>query len=250
MSARRPAQGHAGTQEERLGVVQRALGYQFRRVELLAQALRHSSAAHEQAAPSNERLEFLGDAALSHAIAAMLFAAWPGASEGQLTRGRAVLVRERTLAEMAQRLSIGAALAVSSRFNLGDAVLADGCEAVFGALLVDGGWRRFAATVRRLFLPLVAALDPAGLPLEEPKSMLQELAQRDGLALPVYREVALDGPEHRRSYTWEVEFDGRVVGRGSGTSKRSAQHEAARAALAALSGEINRSPAPRRSRRG
>lgn len=238
----------AGSDEDRLGQVQRALGYKFRRPELLAQALRHSSAAHEQAACSNERLEFLGDAALSHAIAAMLFTAWPDASEGQLTRGRAALVRERTLAEMAQRLSIGAALEVSSHFNLGDAVLADACEAVLGALLVDGGWRRFAATVRRLYRPLLAALDPDGLPLEEPKSVLQELAQRDGLPLPVYRQVSLEGPEHRRLYTFEVEFNGRVIGRGSGSSKRSAQHEAARAGLAVLASETNRSPARARSR--
>lgn len=242
--------GPAGTDEDRLGEVQRALGYQFRRPELLVQALRHSSAAHERAACSNERLEFLGDAALSHAIAAMLFTAWPDASEGQLTRGRAVLVRERALADMARRLKIGEALEVANRFNMGDAVLADGCEAVFGALLLDGGWRRFSATVRRLFLPLVRALDRDGLPLQEPKSMLQELAQRDGLPLPVYREVSLDGPEHRRLYTFEVEFAGRVIGRGSGSSKRSAQHEAARAGLAVLAAETNRSPARSRSRKG
>ncbi len=250
MSERRPVAPDAGTGEGRLGCVQRALGYRFRCPELLVQALRHSSAAHEQGVSSNERLEFLGDAALSHAIAAMLFAAWPGASEGELTRGRAALVRERTLAEVAQQLHLQEALEVSTGFSMSDAVLADGCEAVLGALLLDGGWRRFAATVRRLFLPLLKALDPRGLPLEEPKSMLQELAQSEGLALPVYREVGREGPEHRRLYTFEVEFGGRVMGRGSGTSKRSAQHEAARAALAALTDTIDRSPARRRSHRG
>lgn len=236
MSGPRRAPQGAGELEERLARVQRGLGYQFRRPELLAQALRHASAAHEQGAPSNERLEFLGDAALSHAVAVLLFSAWPGASEGQLTRGRAALVRERTLAEVAQRLGIGEALEVSLRFRLSDAVLADGCEAVLGALLVDGGWRRFSATVRRLFLPLLAALEPDDLPREEPKSALQELAQRRGLALPVYRQVGVEGPEHHRLYTFEVEFAGQVVGRGSGTSKRAAQQEAARAALALLAG--------------
>ncbi len=250
MSQRRSAKGDAATGEERLGNLQHALGYQFRRPELLAQALRHPSAAHEKAAVSNQRLEFLGDAALSHAVAAMLFSAWPGASEGELTRGRAVLVRERTLADLARRLGIGAALEVSTGFTMSDAVLADGCEAVLGAVLVDGGWRRFAATVRRLFRPLLATLQPEGLPLEEPKSMLQELAQRHSLPLPVYREVGRQGPEHRRLYVFEVEFDGRVVGRGSGTSKRSAQQEAARAALVALAGENKRSPGRQRAPSG
>lgn len=223
-----------GAQLDRLRQVERALGYQFRRPELLAQALLHASAAHEQGLPSNERLEFLGDAALSHAVATLLFAQWPHASEGQLTRGRAALVRERTLAELARRLGIAEALEVSSRFRLGEAVLADAFEAVLGALLVDGGWRRFQATVRRLFRPLLTALNPADLPREEPKSVLQELAQRDGLALPVYHQVAVEGPEHRRVYTFEVEFAGQVVGRGCGTSKREAQQNAARAALAVL----------------
>lgn len=240
MSSRRPYAADAGAGGERVAAVQRALGYHFRRPELLLQALRHSSAAHEQGAPSNERLEFLGDAALTHAVAALLFTSWPGATEGQLTRGRAALVRERTLADVAQRLGIGQALEVSTRFAMGDAVLADGFEAVLGALLVDGGWRRFAAMVRRLFLPLLAVLDPDDLPMEEPKSMLQELAQRGGLPLPVYRQAGVDGPEHRRFYTFEVEFAGRVVGRGSGSSKRGAQQEAARAALAALAAEGHR----------
>jgi len=227
----------AGERQDRLERVQGALGYRFRRPELLAQALRHASAAHEQGVPSNERLEFLGDAALSHAAAMLLFTSWPAASEGQLTRGRAALVRERTLAEVARQLGIGEALEVSLRFRLGDAVLADACEAVLGALLVDGGWRRFSTTVRRLFLPLLVTLDPGELSLEEPKSMLQELAQRQGLALPVYRQVSVEGPEHRRLYTFEVEFAGRVAGRGSGSSKRAAQQEAARAALALLGAE-------------
>ncbi len=245
MSQWRSTQGDTATGGDRLENLQYALGYQFRRPELLAQALRHSSAAHEKAAASNERLEFLGDAALSHAVAAMLFSAWPTASEGELTRGRAALVRERTLADLARRLGIGAALEVSTGFTMSDAVLADGCEAVLGAVLVDGGWGRFAATVRRLFRPLLATLHPEGLPLEEPKSMLQELAQRHSLPLPLYREVGRQGPEHRRLYVFEVEFDGRVVGRGSGTSKRSAQQEAARDALEALAGEHNRSPGRR-----
>jgi ribonuclease-3 len=107
---------------------------------------------------------------------------------------------------------------------------------VLGALLLDGGWRSFRAAVRRLFTPLAGALDPAQLALEEPKSTLQELAQKRGLALPVYREVETCGPAHRRLYVYEVEFGGRVLARGEGPSKKAAQQEAARHALERLEG--------------
>ncbi len=214
-----------------------ALRYRFRDRELLAQALRHSSAAHERQAPSYERLEFLGDAALSHAVAALLFERWPGASEGQLTRARAALVREKTLAALSQRLGLAAALEVDGGLRAEDAgpsVLADALESLLGAVLLDGGWRTLRAVTRRLIGPLLAELKPTDLPFEEAKSTLQELAQRQGLPLPVYREVEVRGPDHRRTFVYEVVFDGRTLAHGEGSSKRSAQQEAARAALRAL----------------
>lgn len=219
---------------EALERLEAALGHRFARPEILAQALRHRSAAHEQGVPSFERLEFLGDAALSHAVAALLFKRWPGASEGELTRARAALVREASLAWLAGRLELPAVVQFGSGLtegSVGPAVLADALEAVLGALLLDGGWRSFRAAVNRLFSPLLAALDPAQLPLEEPKSTLQELAQKQGLPLPVYREVQTRGPAHRRVYVYEVEFGGQVLARGEGSSKKAAQQEAARRAL-------------------
>jgi ribonuclease-3 len=215
------------------------LGHRFVRPELLEQALRHRSAAHEQGVPSFERLEFLGDAALSHAVAAMLFARWPEASEGELTRARAALVREASLAGLAERLGLPGALQLGSGLregSAGPAVLADALEAVLGALLLDGGWRSFRAAVKRLFAPLASTLDPAQLALEEPKSTLQELAQKQGLPLPLYREVQVRGPAHRRVYVYEVEFGGEVLARGEGPSKKAAQQEAARRALQTLEG--------------
>jgi ribonuclease-3 len=224
------------SRDDALDRVEAALGHRFGRRELLEQAVRHRSAAHEQGAPSYERLEFLGDAALSHAVAAMLFERWPEASEGQLTRARAALVRERTLAALAENVGLPAALEVSSglRSTRSPSLLADALEAVLGALLLDGGWRLFRGTVRRVLGPALAALDPAQLPLEEPKSTLQELAQRDGLPLPAYRLLELRGPEHSRTYVYEVEYDGRAIARGEGQSKRSAQQDAARRALELL----------------
>ena len=224
----------------RRGVLPRleaALGHRFAQPELLEQALRHRSAAHEQGVASSERLEYLGDAALSHAVAALLFERWPEASEGELTRARAALVRETSLAVLAEQLGLAGALQLGSGLegrSAGPAVVADALEAVLGALLLDGGWRSFRAAVRRLFMPLADALDPTRLALEEPKSTLQEMAQKRGLPLPLYREVATRGPAHRRVYVYEVEFGGRVLAQGEGPSKKAAQQEAARRALQAL----------------
>ena len=217
-----------------VAALESALGHHFAAPELLAEALRHRSAAYEHGKASSERLEFLGDAALSHAVAALLFERWPGASEGELTRARAALVRERTLARLADEVGIPDALNLSGgleRRHPGSSLLADALEAVLGAVLLDAGWRTFRTVVRRLLVPLLDELEPAALPLEEPKSTLQEMAQRRGLPLPVYREVDLRGPAHARIYVIEVEFDGRTAGRGEGSSKRAAQQDAARDAL-------------------
>jgi len=214
-----------------------ALGHRFTRLALLEEALRHRSAAHERGAPSSERLEFLGDAALSHAVALVLFNRWPAASEGELTRARAALVREGALAALAERLGLPAVLELGSGLKegkTGRAVLADALEAVLGALLLDGGWRSFRTAVNRLFSPMLAALDPADLAMEEAKSTLQELAQRQGLPLPLYREVETRGPAHLRTYVYEVELDGEVLASGEGSSKKAAQQDAARRALERL----------------
>lgn len=217
--------------------LEEALGYQFADADLLAQALRHRSAAHERGVASFERLEFLGDAALSHAIALLVFTRWPDAAEGELTRARAAVVREASLAALAERVGVPAVLELGSgleRLAAGAPLLADAMEAVLGALLLDGGWRAFRGAVNRLFAPLVGSLDPAQLPFEEPKSTLQELAQRRGLPLPAYREVEVRGPAHRQLFVFEVALEGRVLARGEGSSKKAAQQEAARAALEAL----------------
>ncbi|MFI5142422.1 MAG: ribonuclease III [Thermoanaerobaculales bacterium] len=214
-----------------------ALGHRFKRPELLAEALRHRSAARQQEGRSFERLEFLGDAALSHAVAALLFARWPEASEGDLTRARAALVRERSLAALAEQLDLAAALEVGGGLDphgTGPALLADALEAVLGALLLDGGWRAFRSVVRRLLSPLLATLNRTRLAQEEPKSTLQELAQKRGLPLPLYREVEVRGPAHAQTFVYEVEFGGEVLAQGEGSSKREAQQRAARLALESM----------------
>jgi len=215
----------------------KALGYRFRDPSLLVQALRHTSAAHERGGTSFQRLEFLGDAALSHAVAELLFRRWPEASEGQLTRARAVLVRRQTLAGIAASVGLGEHLELGGGLAgtpASPSLLADALEALLAAILLDGGWRAFTTVVRRLFGPLLATLQLEQLPLEEPKSALQELAQHHGLPLPSYRLVRVEGPEHLRTYVFEVELAGRVLATGSGSSKRAAQQDAARRGLEVL----------------
>lgn len=223
--------------EDAFAAFEAALGYRFKDHALLDLALRHRSAAHEHMMASNERLEFLGDAALSHAVAELLYERWPEATEGQLTRARSVVVREATLAEVARQLRVADVLDLGSGLRAetpGPALLADALEAVFGAVLLDGGWRTLRRLVARLLGPKLATLDPDSLRRSEPKSELQEHAQRHGWALPVYREVERQGPDHARIYVYEVELQGTVLGRGSGSSKRAAQQAAAAAALTAL----------------
>lgn len=217
--------------------VEEKLGYHFRRPELLGEALRHRSVAVPRGLPSNERLEFLGDAALSHAVAELLFAAWHQAQEGELTRARAALVKGETLASLALELGLREALEVAEGVEPGEALLADAFEAVLGALYLEVGHRRFVGFVRKLLGPALARLSHAELSSLEPKSALQELSQRRGWELPVYRQVEVRGPEHQRVYVFEVEVGGRVRGRGEGSSKKLAQREAARAALESLEGE-------------
>lgn len=227
-------EGEAENREEVLRRVQEKLGYRFRRPELLAEALRHRSVAVPRGLASNERLEFLGDAALSHAVAELLFFAWPRAREGELTRARAALVKGETLASLATGLGLGEALEVAEGVEPGEALLADALEAVLGALVLEVGYRRFTAFVRRLLSPALAGLSRLELASLEPKSALQELCQRKGWELPLYRQVEVRGPEHQRLYVYEVEVEGAVRGRGEGSSKKLAQREAARAALQSL----------------
>lgn len=230
-------EGETVSREEVLRRVEEKLGYRFRRPELLAEALRHRSVAVPKGLASNERLEFLGDAALSHAVAELLFFAWPRAREGELTRARAALVKGETLAALASELGLAEALEVAEGVEPGEALLADALEAVLGALVLELGYRRFAAFVRRLLSPALAGLSRSELLSLEPKSALQELCQRKGWELPLYRQVEVRGPEHQRLYVYEVEVGGEVRGRGEGSSKKLAQREAARVALQSLSGE-------------
>lgn len=209
------------------------LGYRFRDRSLLERALRHPSSG----GTSYQRLEFLGDAVLGHAVARLLFQRFPDVDEGRLTRLRALLVRSESLARKAAELGLGEAAELGrSEQERRDrpALLEDLFEAVVGALEIDGGWDAARAFVERQLGPEVAALRAEDLVWADPKSALQEAAQARGLPLPDYRELAASGPDHRPLWRFQVLWDGEPLAEGEGTTKKQAQQEAARRALQRL----------------
>ncbi len=212
------------------------LDYQFENPVLLAQALTHRSAA----GPSNERLEFLGDAVLNVVVAEAVFRAKPFADEADLTRLRASIVRDRTLAEVAVELGIGKFLVLGSgEKKTGghhrESILAGAVEALFGAVYLDADFAVTRAIVgRALGARLCELPDPQAL--RDPKTCLQEWLQSRGLALPEYELVAVTGKAHRQVIEVLCRIEGHAVPTpGSGPSRRSAEQDAASRMLVALS---------------
>ncbi|HTO98463.1 MAG TPA: ribonuclease III [Myxococcales bacterium] len=208
--------------------------------ELALEALRHGSYAHErslasgrEALRSNERLEFLGDAVLGFLIARRAYELFPDGSEGELTRLRAGLVREESLAIAARHLGLGELLLLGrgeerSGGRENAARLADALEAVIAAALLSCGLESTQELVERVLGPLLTQSDLS----RDPKTELQQLFQ-SRRRTPQYRVLTVAGPDHARSYEVEVRLDGTALGRGSGRSKKEAEQAAARAALAA-----------------
>jgi ribonuclease-3 len=209
-----------------------SLGYKFLKPALLEQALTHRS----HGARHNERLEFLGDSVLSVAVAALLFNHYGTLDEGDLSRVRANLVKQASLADIAQKLDL-------SRFlRLGEgelksggfrrpSILADTFEAVLAAVYLDGGFSAAQALVERLYIPILESVDPLTLG-KDAKTLLQEFLQSRKLALPVYSVVATHGAAHSQQFEVECSiptFDIKVVAAGS--SRRAAEQSAAKLAL-------------------
>lgn len=211
-----------------------ALGYKFKNKTLLDQALTHASMRTDQnKGEDNERLEFLGDRVLGLVVAELLLETDPAATEGDLARRFNRMVRKETCAEVARRLDLGPLLIVSvSEGESGGrekaTILADAMEAVLAAIFLQSGYLAVRDVVRRLW-----ALHLDGMPetVADAKSMLQEWAQGQGLALPKYVEVAREGPDHAPQFTTEVRIDGRKPARGAGANKRTAEQAAAEAML-------------------
>jgi ribonuclease-3 len=226
----------ARARRQRLEHVVRTLG--LRRGPLFEQAFRHSSYVREAGQPgleSNERLEFLGDAVLDLVIATHLYRTHPRAAEGELTKIKAAVVSETSLAERASALGLGDELMLGrGEEEIGcrsrPSILAAALEALIGAVYLRQGLRKTHQFVLAVLGPSLEALQHQAL-RGDYKSALQELTQELTKETPDYAVRAEQGPPHDRTFTVEARFRGRVIGVGTGRSKRQAEQDAARAAL-------------------
>ena len=210
------------------------LGYRFRNRELLAEALNHSSYANEHRGGlgSNERLEFLGDSVLGFVSAEYLFQGHPDLPEGDLTRMRAALVCEQSLYEVARELELGSYLKLGRGEEAGggrerQSIRADATEAVFAAVYLDGGIEK----ARELIIRVLLSRGPAAEERRDYKTTLQEVVQRRSGQALTYHMVAQSGPDHNKTFLFEVSLNGEAIGRGEGHSKKEAEQAAARDAL-------------------
>ena len=218
---------------------QARLGYTFNAPLLLRNALTHTSYMHEERLSmpqSNERLEFLGDAVLQLCISDLLYHRFPILSEGKLTRRRAGLVCELSLAKLARELGVGEAvlMGVGASQSGGrelDSILSDTMESLFGAVYLDGGLDAARQLIFKLFEPLA---DKVIAPPEDYKSTLQHILQKKSRDTAVYTIISADGPSHNKEFVAEVSHQGRALATGKGSSKKDAEQKAAYAALKLL----------------
>lgn len=221
--------------ERALAALGQRLGYRFERPARLTRALTHRSAA----ADHNERLEFLGDGVLNFIVAAELFDNCPDAPEGDLSRLRASLVQERTLAKIAEEIGLGELLILGSGEKRDGSrrrasILADGVEAVLGAVFRDGGFEAARAAVRRLYGDRLRDL-PSADSLKDSKTKLQEWLQSRARSRPEYELVEASGKDHCRHFVARCRLpDTGDAVEGSGGGRRKAEQDAARRMLVQL----------------
>jgi ribonuclease-3 len=219
----------------RPAVLERRLGHRFVSSALLEQALTHRSHGPRH----NERLEFLGDGVLGCAVAEELYARFPQLPEGKLTRLRASLVREESLAQVAEEFGLAAHLRLgegelSSGAPPNPSIVADALEAVFGAIFLDGGYDAARKSVLLVLGPHIERLDPEQ-PAKDAKTQLQEILQSRHQHLPEYRVVSVRGAAHRQSFEVEcIVAEAGLSASGTGTSRQRAEQQAAAAMLEKL----------------
>ncbi len=215
-----------------LEALQERLGYRFASESLLRQAMTHRSFG----SVNNERLEFLGDSVLNCSVASLLYQRFPRLDEGDLSRVRANLVKQQTLFEIAQRLEISGGLLLgegeqkSGGFKR-PSILADTLEALFGAIMLDGGFEAAQQAIHRLYDPVLRNVDPNTLG-KDAKTLLQEWLQSRKIPLPVYLVVATHGAAHNQLFEVECSVPRLSIQvLGSGASRRAAEQAAAKRAL-------------------
>lgn len=219
--------------------LQQRISYTFRDPALLERALTHRSFANEnRLSEHNERMEFLGDAVLGLVVSEQLMTAWPRASEGELSRYRAVVVSESSLSSVARMIGLGAFLRLGrGEEQTGgrekDSLLADALEALVASIYLDGGISEADGFVQRHFRERFRLVQAAG-GMTDFKTTLQELCQERLKTLPEYRIASETGPDHQKEFTVELTIGGRTVGSGTGRSKKEAEQKAAKEALEKL----------------
>jgi len=227
-----------------LELLQRRLGYFFGDRAILLQSLTHTSYGHEHhpekplAQRDNERLEFLGDAILDVIVSDLLLETFPGAPEGQLSKMRAAVVNEKTLAHVARAIYLQENLRLGrGEMQTGGgqkpSILSSAFEAVIAAIYIDGGFHAVYPVVRHLFAPMFQDEKDLIL-LYDHKTQLQELAQARHKVTPSYHLVGTEGPDHAKRFEIEVRLQERVLARAQGSSKKEAEQNAARAAIEIL----------------
>lgn len=233
---------------QQFAALEARLGYRFRDRGLLEHALTHKSKAHEDPSGGvidNESMEFLGDAVLGLVIADVLFRTFPEFSEGQKSKIKAMVVSTASLAELGERLGLGEHMILGrgeekTGGRQKQALLADTCEALIASIYLDGGLEPARQFILR---ELGEAVEAAGQPDyfgRDHKSRLQEALQARGRPLPVYRVSGEVGPDHRKLFHIEVLVGGEAIAQGVGRTKKDAEQEAAKAALATLDGTPDR----------
>jgi len=229
--------------------LQKTIDYEFTKPDLLLEALTHPSMAHEKGHENhhNQRLEFLGDAVLQLMLTDRIFKLHPDLPEGKLTQIRAHLANRHSLYHRARAINLGAHLLLGKgeegsggRERLSN--LADAYESLLGAIYLDGGVRAARAFVHKQFADEFKRSNPA-TPQHNPKGQLQELLQARSPANPSYRVIHESGPDHSKYFEAIVEWEGREIGRGSGSSKKQAEAAAALAALGNMQAEEKTQPA-------
>ena len=216
-----------------------AIGYRFKNISLLQNALAHSSYANERwhdSLMSNERLEFLGDSILGMVVAEYLYRNFPHRPEGELTRMRADMVCENALAVVADKLELGQHLLLGhGEDRLGGrgraSILADAVESVIAASFLDGGMEAARGIIERFVLSNVPVKKLHNV---DYKTALQELVQQKKNQILAYNLAGETGPDHNKQFRVEVTLNGEIVGTGIGTSKKRAEQDAAHSAIAAL----------------
>lgn len=222
--------------------LENAIGYRFRNITLLQNALSHSSYANERwhdSLKSNERLEFLGDSVLGMVVADYLYRNFPNRPEGELTRMRADMVCEKTLATVANALGLGRHLMLGKGEELGggrnrESILADAVESVIAACYLDGGMEAAVEFIKKFILVKVPVTKLHNV---DYKTALQELVQQKKNQVIAYTLIGESGPDHDKHFEVELTINGTVMGQGCGSSKKRAEQAAAQSALEKLSND-------------